>query len=79
MGLVWNELQPKLGCLFGSNNELKSDFWDPNLNEDEEIHSWQWGLKTGGKKNSATALYHIVCILFSKTIFLYFEFSSLKE
>ncbi|XP_056870919.1 sorting nexin-8a isoform X2 [Takifugu flavidus] len=26
MGQVWNELQPKLGCLFGSNNGLKSDF-----------------------------------------------------
>lgn len=25
MGQVWNELQPKLGCLFGSNNGLKSD------------------------------------------------------
>lgn len=23
MGKVWNELQPKLGCLFGGNNGLK--------------------------------------------------------
>ena len=27
MGEVWNELQPKLGCLFGANNGLKSSIW----------------------------------------------------
>lgn len=27
MGEVWNELQPKLGCLFGGKNGLNSHFW----------------------------------------------------
>lgn len=27
MGDVWNELQPKLGCLFGGSNGLKPHFW----------------------------------------------------
>lgn len=28
MGEVWNELQPKLGCLFGGNNGLKPPIWN---------------------------------------------------
>lgn len=28
MGEVWNELQPKLGCLFGGNNGLKRPIWN---------------------------------------------------
>lgn len=77
MGQVWNELQPKLGCLFGSNNGLKSNFWDPNAQRGRgetkltvRIQSWE--------KNWATVLYHIVYIPFNKTIFLSFEFSSWK-
>lgn len=75
MGQVWNELQPKLGCLFGSNNGFKSDFWEPN--EEEEKHSWEWGSKTG-KTNWATVLYYIVYIPFNKAIFVCFMFNSWK-
>jgi len=31
MGAVWNELQPKLGCLFGANNGVKPPAWDVDL------------------------------------------------
>lgn len=30
MGEVWDELQPKLGCLFGGNNGLKPPIWNLN-------------------------------------------------
>lgn len=30
MGAVWNELQPKLGCLFGGNNGLEPYIWKLN-------------------------------------------------
>lgn len=47
MGQVWNELQPKLGCLFGSNNGVKSDIWDPDAPRGRGEMGRQWLSQTG--------------------------------
>lgn len=77
MGQVWNELQPKLGCLFGSNNGLKSNFWDPNAQWERGETQLTVRIKNWKEKKN-TVLYHIVYTPFNKNMFLCFGFSSWK-
>lgn len=65
MGAVWNELQPKLGCLFGGNNGVKPPVWNlQTWGTEGEKHSSCRNAQTGKKEAEKLQQKTVECTTF---------------